>query len=272
MTDARLILKSNLKSGRNGKRSVFDAILVIRCICSIENRDTTMATMAVTSSSSSASCGEFKDSVAPSDAAVPVKRHRASEGSRLPQPLASTTKRRRKSEGSLPNPQVCPSDSNTVAKTAVPARQNHQDEHAADSNVDFSNFKESKENREKELKKHCRHIQNVNNEQKALLHRLQRQVDMYKALTATSLSSSSSTEHGGLAWDCTVTNVAAGACTTFRLTSTRDADGNRLIKYTPVENTEILEPILHGVVEVDPEHLPAFLKDVLGSVFPEHSD
>jgi hypothetical protein len=91
-------------------------------------------------------------------------------------------------------------------------------------------------------------------------------------LTATSLTSSSSAEHCGLAWDCTVANAAAGASTTFRLTSTRDADGTRLVKYTPVENAEILEPILHGVVEVDPEHLPAFLKDVLGSVFPEHSE
>jgi hypothetical protein len=228
-----------------------------------------MGTMAVASSSSNMSCGETKDSFAPSDAEVPVKRGRASEGSRLPQPLASMTKRR-KSEGSLPNPHVRPSDSSAVVNPTVPT--NHQDEHAADISMEFSNFKESKENREKELKKYCHHIQNINNGQKALLHRLQRQVDMYKALTATSLSSSSSAEHGGLAWDCTVTNAAAGACTTFRLTSTRDADGTRLIKYTPVENTEILEPILHGVVEVDPEHLPAFLKDVLGSVFPEHSD
>jgi hypothetical protein len=233
--------------------------------------------MAVASSSSIASSRENEDSFARSDAEVPVKRRRVSEGSRIPEPMASTTntKRRRKSEGSLPNPHVRPSESSAVEKPTVPAHPNHQDEHAANINMEPSNFeefKESKENREKELKKYCRHIQHVNKEQKALLQRLQRQVDMYKALTATSLSSSSSVEHGGLAWDCTVTNAAAGACTTFRLTSTRDADGARLIKYTPVENAEILEPILHGVVEVDPYDLPAFLKDVLSSVFPEHSD
>lgn len=222
--------------------------------------------MVVANSSSIVSCEVKKGSFAPFDAAVvPVKRRRASEGSHLAQSLPSTTKRRRKSEGSLPNPNVRPSDSGAVENATIPNHQNHQDEHIADINMEF-------ENREKELKKYCHHIQHVNKEQKARLHRLQQQVDMYKALTATSLSSSSSDEHGGLAWDCTVENLAAGACTTFRLTSTRDADGTRLIKYTPVENTAILEPILHGVVEVDPEHLPAFLKDVLGSVFPEHSD
>jgi hypothetical protein len=224
-----------------------------------------MVTMKVTNSRSIVSCGEKKDSFATSDAAVPVKRRRASEGSHLPQPPASMTKRRRKSEGSLPNLLVLPSESIAVAKAIIPTDQIHQDEHVADMNMEF-------ENREKELKKYCHRIQHVNKEQKARLYRLQQQVDMYKALTATSLTSSNSAEHGGLAWDCTVANAAAGACTTFRLTSTRDADGSRLIKYTPVENTEILEPILHGVVEVDPEHLPAFLKDVLGSLFPEHSD
>ena len=225
-----------------------------------------MGTMAAASSSSIVSRGEKEDSFPPPDA---VKRRRASEGSHdLTQPPASTTKRRRKSEGSLPNPQANHSDSIAVAKAIIPTDQIHQDEHVADMNMELSNF----ENREKELKKYCHRIQHVNKEQKARIYRLQQQVDMYKTLTATSLTSSNSAKHGGLAWDCTVANVAAGACTTFRLTSTRDADGNRLIKYTPVENMEILEPILHGVVEVDPEHLPAFLKDVLGSVFPEHSD
>jgi hypothetical protein len=245
---------------------IVDAI-VVRCVCSIKNGDSTfnMVTMTVTNSSSIVSCGEKKDSFPPSDAAVPVKRRRASEGSHLPQPSASTTKRRRKSEGSLPNPHARPSDSSAVANATISAHHNHQDEHVTDMSMEF-------ENREKELKKYCHRIQHVNKEQKARLFRLQQQVDMYKALTATSLSSSSSVEHGGLAWDCTVANAAAGACTTFRLTSTRDADGARLIKYTPVENAEILEPFLHGVVEVDPEHLPAFLKDVLCSVFPEHSD
>jgi hypothetical protein len=212
-----------------------------------------MGTMAITKISSSVSCGENKDSFAP-------------------QSLASSTKRRRKSEGSLPNPHGRPSVSCAMAKATIPAHRNHKDEHVTDIDMELSAFKENKENREKELKKYCRRIQYVNKEQKARLYRLQQQVDMYKVLTATSLSSSSSTEHGGLAWDCTVANATAGACTTFRLTSTRDADGTRMIKYTPVENAEILDPILHGVVEVDPEHLPAFLKDVLGSVFPEHSD
>jgi hypothetical protein len=225
-----------------------------------------MGTMEVTNSSLIISCEEKKESFVLSNAVVPVKRRRASEGSHhLPQPLASTTKRRRKSEGSLPNPQVFPSESSAVAKATIPVHQIHQDEHVADKHMEF-------ENREKELKKYCHRIQHVNKEQKARLYRLQQQVDMYKALTATSLSSCSSAEHSGLAWDCTVANAAAGASTTFRLTSSRDADGTRLIKYTPIENMEILEPILHGVVEVDPDHLPAFLKDVLCSVFPEHSD
>jgi hypothetical protein len=213
------------------------------------------------------SCGEKKESFVSPNAAVPVKRRRASEEgtSHLPRPLASTTKRRRKSEGSLPNPHVHPLTSSAVANATIPVHQIHQDDHVADIHMEF-------ENREKELKKYCHRIQHVNKEQKARLYRLQQQVNMYKALTATSLTSSSSVEHGGLAWDCTVANAAAGAFTTFQLTSTHGADGTRLIKYTPVENMEILEPILHGVVEVDPEHLPAFLKDVLSSVFPEHSD
>jgi hypothetical protein len=231
-----------------------------------------MRIMPVDNSRSVVSYEKNEDSFALSDAAVPVKRRRASGEGSLQQSLGPTTKRRRKSEGSLPNPHVHPSSSSAVATTTSTIHQNHQDKLVADINTEFSRFKENKENREKELKKYCRRIQLVNTEQKARLRRLQQEVDMYKALTATSLSSSSLLDHGGPAWDCTVANTAAGASTTFRLTSTLDEDGARVVKYTPVANTEILVPVLHGPVEVDPEHLPAFLKDVLGCVFPEHSD
>jgi hypothetical protein len=107
-------------------------------------------------------------------------------------------------------------------------------------------------------------------EQKANIFRRKHQVDMYKELTATSLSNAHFNSHGEPVWDCTVTNATAGASTTFRLEPAVGDGGIRLIEYTPIENAELLSPILHGSVQVVPDQLPAFLKDVFNSTFPEH--
>jgi hypothetical protein len=209
------------------------------------------------------------------------KRRRASRDGGPPEtlvaaPAAAPPERRRKSEGSHPDSTMClPSIDTTAVTDENYTKSNHDtvdDDLASIMENKFFHLKQDMENREAELKKYCHHMQLVNMEQKARIHRFEQQVDMYQALTATSLSNFDVSDPQGPACDCTVANTTAGAVATFRLKASQDIDGTPLINYTPIKNADLLSPILRQAVAVDPNQLPAFFKDILVNMFPEHDE
>ena len=87
------------------------------------------------------------------------------------------------------------------------------------------------------------------------------EIEMYKLLTHTDVSRG---EQDSI--ECCVMNPIKEISTKFRLSKVED---EKMMKYEPVENPEILPAFLHEAIEFETADCPSLIQNILKGVFPD---
>ena len=189
-------------------------------------------------------------------------------------PIPQHSSKRRASEGSVPREED--------AQYWREMFWSLQKERVTEAEAQLYAFSEESEKREASLKAYIKHLETqlhdlreagkqsleVHEEMEEMRSTIKKQkheIELHRTLTASTLSNIDETKK--VACDCTVTNPESDRSTSFRLASTEGDD--KLIKYEPLRNSDLLPVFLQEAIEFDATQGPALMQTVLSSMFPD---